>query len=301
MSISTTNSMNHDVTTRQTVATRWGDIGYLDAGRGPVALFVHGVFLNADLWGQQLAGLADIRRCVAVDLLAHGGSACPEPGTLTMALQAEMIVDFLDALGLETVDLVGNDSGGAIAQLVAVQVPDRIRTLTLTNCDTHDNWPPEAFAPIRELATTGVLADALQALALDPATARATLASGFEDPNALGDDVVAGFFAPFAASAAKAEAVQHFVATMDNSVTVAIRDALAALPAPTLIVWGTADDFFDVAWARWLADTIAATVRVVEFDGGKLFFPAERHAAFNAELRRLFVETAPAVRAPEAS
>jgi pimeloyl-ACP methyl ester carboxylesterase len=77
---------------------------------------------------------------------------------------------------------------------------------------------------------------------------------------------------------------------MDNRVTVAIRDDLARFDAPTLIVWGTADDFFDIAWARWLADTIPGTVRCVELPGAKLFFPAERADEFNAELRRFWTE-----------
>jgi pimeloyl-ACP methyl ester carboxylesterase len=277
--------------TRRTVPTPFGEIAYLDSGDGPAALFVHGVFLSADLWRHQLEGLADMRRCLAVDLLAHGASACPEPGRLTMALQAQMIVAFLDALGLDSVDLVGNDSGGAIAQLVAVSVPTRVRTLTLTNCDTHDNWPPEAFRPIHDMATAGALAGALAALASDPATARAALASGFENPDTLSDETIAGFFAPFAVPAV-AEAVQGYVAAMDNAVTVAIRDDLARVDAPTLIVWGTADEFFDLSWAHWLAATIAGTVRCVELEGAKLFFPAERPEVFNAELRTLWTGAA---------
>jgi pimeloyl-ACP methyl ester carboxylesterase len=293
--------MNDGMTGRRTAPTGVGDVAYLDVGEGPAALFIHGVFLNADLWRAQLEGLADIRRCLAVDLLAHGHSASPAPGELTIALQVEMIIEFLDVLGLDSVDLVGNDSGGAIAQLVAVSVPERIRTLTLTNCDTHDNWPPEAFRPIHDMATEGVLAGALAALAADPATARAALASSLEDPDVLSDEMIAGFFGPFAASSDRAEAVQGYVAAMDNSVTVAVRDDLARFEAPTLIVWGTADDFFDVAWARWLATTIPGTVRLVELEGAKLFFPVERAPVFNAELRRLWTDNDPAPTRPAAS
>jgi len=275
------------MTRRRTVATRFGDVAFLEAGEGPAAVFLHGVFLNADLWSHQLDGLADVRRCLAVDLLAHGESACPAPGELTMTVQADMVVEFVDALGLESVDLVGNDSGGAIAQLVAARVPQRIRTLTLTNCDTHDNWPPVAFRPIYDLATEGLLADALGALARDTVTARASLASGFEHAEVLSDETIASFFGPFV-SPSRAEAVQGYVAAMDNSVTVAVHDDLARFAAPTLIVWGTADEFFDVTWARWLATTIPGTVRCVELEGAKLFFPAERPEALNAELRDLW-------------
>jgi pimeloyl-ACP methyl ester carboxylesterase len=273
------------------ISTRCGDVAYLEEGTGPAALFIHGVFLNADLWRHQIGDLADIRRCLAVDLLAHGESSCPAPADVTMDLQAQMIVGFLDAMGLDDVDLVGNDSGGAIAQLVAARQPERVRSLTLTNCDTHDNWPPVAFAPIRQLAIDGVLAAGLAALASDPTTARASLASSFEHPEALADETLTGFFRPFAASPVKADAVQAFVAGMDNSITVAIRDDLARFGAPTLIVWGTADDFFDVKWATWLAGTIPGTVRCVEIDGAKLFFPLERPEEFNRELRALWSTT----------
>jgi pimeloyl-ACP methyl ester carboxylesterase len=278
--------------TRKTVETRFGDIAYLETGGDldPTALFIHGVFLNADLWRGQIDGLADVRRCLALDLLAHGESATPASGTLTVSLQAEMVLAFLDAMGLDDVDLVGNDSGGAIAQLVVAQAPDRARSLTLTNCDTHDNWPPAAFAPIHDLARAGTLAAALGALITDPATARGIMASSFEHPDSLSDEVLSGFFAPFAQDE-KAQAVQEYVAGMDNAVTVDIRDDLAQFRSPTLIVWGTADEFFDVAWARWLAATIPGTVRSVELAGAKLFFPLERPEEFNRELRSLWAES----------
>jgi pimeloyl-ACP methyl ester carboxylesterase len=276
---------------RKTVATRFGDIAYLEAGQGPAAVFVHGVFLSADLWRRQLDGLAGLRRCLAIDLLAHGESPCPSTSALTMEIQAEMIVEFFDALDLDSVDLVGNDSGGAIAQLAVAHAPGRVRTLTLTNCDTHDNWPPAAFAPICDMAREGKLADALRLLASDPVAARASLASGLERPDDLSDETVMGFFGPFAASDAKAEVIQSFVAGMDSRVTVAIREDLAQFRSPTLIVWGAADEFFGVAWAKWLAATIPGSVRCVEIEGAKLFFPMERHSTFNRELRALWSET----------
>jgi pimeloyl-ACP methyl ester carboxylesterase len=63
---------NKPLPSRRSVATPSGRISYLEQGTGPTALFVHGVLLNGHLWRHQLAELSDIRRCVAVDLLAHG-------------------------------------------------------------------------------------------------------------------------------------------------------------------------------------------------------------------------------------
>src|SRR5580658_5798477 len=160
MSISETKSLP-----RQVIETSVGPIAYAEAGRGPMALFIHGVFLNADLWHRQLAELGDLRRCVAVDLLAHGGSCLAAAGPLSVEVQAEMILAFLDALGVREFDLVANDTGGAVAQLVATTVEPRLRTLTLTNCDTSDNLPPAAFLPVVGLARRGEMAPRLPIIA----------------------------------------------------------------------------------------------------------------------------------------
>ena len=286
MSISKTNSRpeSSSIQDREIVSTAYGDIACRVTGSGPVALFIHGVFLSADLWAGQLDALGDLRRCVAVDLLGHGASVCPPLSGMTLPAQADMILAVLDALGADQADLVGNDSGGAVAQLVAARAPHRIRSLTLTNCDTDENLPPAAFAPIVDMARAGVLAPGLPVIAADPAAGRDALASGLERPDALPDEVISGFLAPFA-DPARARAVQAMVASMDPAVTVAIRADLARLHAPTLIVWGTADEFFGVDWAHWLAETIPGPTQLRLVEGAKLFHPLERPAELTRALR----------------
>jgi pimeloyl-ACP methyl ester carboxylesterase len=282
--------MTAQMTAQMTAETRLGKIAYHEAGSGPAAIFIHGLFLNGGLWRYQLDALSGMRRCLAVDLLAHGTSSVPADGHLTIGLQAEMVIEFIDALKLDAVDLVGNDTGGAIAQLIATRIPERIRTLTLTNCDTHDNWPPATFAPIHEMAEQGALTGALGMLASDPAAARATLTTSFEHPDRLSDDTIRGFFGPFS-QPSRAAAIQDYVRGMDHTVTVAIRDNLARLLVPTLVVWGADDAFFDVSWASWLATTIPGTVRRVEVPGARLFHPFERPEVLNGELRELWANS----------
>ena len=142
---------------RRNIEIPSGRISYLEDGSGPVALFVHGVLLNSYLWRHQLDGLSDIRRCIAVDLLAHGDTEIIESQDVSVTANAKMLREFLDALKIDQVDLVGNDSGGGIAQIFAALNPERVRTMTLTNCDTHDNWPPEAFKPFLTMAAGGGL------------------------------------------------------------------------------------------------------------------------------------------------
>src|SRR3982074_1101325 len=141
--------------TTETIETSSGRIAYVEAGSGPVALFVHGVLLNKHLWRHQLTDLSDIRRCIAVDLLAHGDTEIAPDQDVSVTANAKMLKEVLDALKIDQVDLIGNDSGGGIAQIFAALNPEWVRTLTLTNCDAHDNWPPEAFKPFVEMVAAG--------------------------------------------------------------------------------------------------------------------------------------------------
>jgi pimeloyl-ACP methyl ester carboxylesterase len=272
----------------------FGEVAYGESGTGPASLFIHGVFLNADLWRHQVEALSDLRHCIAVDLLAHGESALPT-GHLTIGVQAAMIVEFLDAMGIEEVDLVGNDTGGAVAQMIAASHPDRVRSMTLTNSDVHDNFPPEAFVPIQELARQGGLVEALGALAADPESIRAALGTGMEHPESIPDDTLLGFFAGFA-SVERATALQDYIAGMEPSEMIAVRDGLARFTKPTAVVWATDDVFFPVAWAEWLETTIPGVVRSVRVEGARLFFPLERPDDLTRELRQFWGPSTASVR-----
>src|ERR1700682_3921411 len=125
-------------TMTHSVETPSGRISYASAGSGPVALFVHGVVLNKHLWRHQLEGLSDIRRCIAVDLLAHGDTEISPDQDVSVTANANMLRELLDVLGIGKVDIIGNDSGGGISQIFAALYPERVRTMTLTNTDTHD-------------------------------------------------------------------------------------------------------------------------------------------------------------------
>jgi pimeloyl-ACP methyl ester carboxylesterase len=99
------------------VDTPSGSVSYVERGSGPVALFVHGVLLNGYLWRHQLAQLGDLRRCIAVDLMAHGSTEISATQDVSATANAHMLAQFLDALKIDQVDLVGNDSGGGICQI----------------------------------------------------------------------------------------------------------------------------------------------------------------------------------------
>ena len=269
---------------RKTVVTPSGLIAYQEKGTGPAALFVHGVFLNGDLWSGVTEIGSSVRRCLSPDLLCHGHTQERADADVSLAGQAQMLREFVDSLELERVDLIANDTGGAIAQIFAARNPQRIRSLALTNCDTHDGWPPEAFMPVVAQARSGQLPGLLRMLAADPKLARQAFAIGFENPEVLTDDAVHAFFDPLISSPERIAQIERFFHAFDCAQTVEIEPLLKKLEAPTLIVWGTGDAFFDVRWAYWLRDTIPGTRRLVELIGARLFFPFERAEQLSGEL-----------------
>jgi pimeloyl-ACP methyl ester carboxylesterase len=286
-------STSNSSSTKHSVQTPSGRISYTEQGSGPVALFVHGVLLNGYLWRHQQTGLSDVRRTIAIDLLGHGDTEIAPDQDVSVTANATMLNEFIEALGIEKVDVVGNDSGGGISQIFSALFPERVRSLTLTNCDTHDNWPPEAFKPFVAMVKAGGLRGTLEAMLSNKAVYRSPDALGpaYEHPEKVTDEAIETYLQPFIATEQRTRDLERFVNAFDNKHTVAIQPKLKTLKSPTLVVWGTDDIYFDVKWSRWLADTIPGTLRRVEFQGARIFFPEERSEDFNRELRDFWKET----------
>jgi pimeloyl-ACP methyl ester carboxylesterase len=206
-----------------------------------------------------------------------------------------MLTQLLDALAIEQVDLVGNDSGGAIAQIVATNAPDRIRSLTLTNCDTIGNWPPPAFMPLLTLAKDGKLGQTFAAVLANSALAQspAGLGVAFEFPERLTDERLHVYLGPLTATAARQRRVGDYVAAIEQGPPASLLPGLRALEKPTLIAWADGDVFFPTRWSDWLARTIPGTRRVEVLKGARLFFPEERPDVFCALLREHWTMSQP--------
>ncbi|WP_190812628.1 alpha/beta fold hydrolase [Saccharopolyspora pogona] len=276
---------------RHTVSTSSGDVSYFDMGQGPAALFVHGVGTNAALWRHVIEACAGRRRCIALDLPLHGRSAAREDQDLTLGGLASVLGRFCDALELDTVDLVANDTGGAIAQVFAVREPGRLRTLALTNCDTHDNLPPEAFRPVVELAGAGQLAQLGIELAGNVELIRGSaFGQGYEHPERVDDEVLHGYVRPVLGTLEAGREFERLLVSLTAADLMAIEPGLTELTVPTLVVWGTGDQNFALRWAYWLRDTIPGATEVVEVQGGKLFFPEERPRDLVPHLLRFWDE-----------
>jgi pimeloyl-ACP methyl ester carboxylesterase len=281
-------NLNELETHRRTAPTELGEISYLDIGQGPVALFVHGVFTNAVLWRNVLGAVGSLRRCIAVDLPAHGNTRTTQTWDLSLNGLANSLRALCDAIDVDRIDLVANDTGGAVAQIFAATYPQRLRSFTLTNCDTQGNIPPPGFAPVVDLARQGEFAQTVKTLAtdLDLARSDAAFGSGYERPQDLPDEVLHAYLAPLAETDQRARELERCVAQIEPGPLLAVEPQLKELDTPTLLVWGSGDPFFTLAEAEWLRDTIPGVTELVEIEGGKLFFPDERAAELVPHLLR---------------
>lgn len=277
---------------RTSVSVSTGTASVAEFGVGPAALFIHGVFMNGLLWRNVIEQVQDIRHCVAVDLPAHGHTVAAADQDLSLVGLADWVYEVCSRQRYGAVDIVANDTGGAIAQVLAARHPEVVRTLTLTNCDAHDNLPPAAFKGTADLAGTGALAAGVAAMVADRELMKsdAGMGIGYEWPEQVPDEIALAYLAPLVANDSRGQQFERYITSLDTADLLAVEDTLRQLQAPALIVWGTGDQFFEVDWAYYLRDLLPGTKRVVELEGAKLFFPDERASELAPELRRFWDE-----------
>ena len=156
---------------RKFVQTAFGRIAYVERGSGPVALFAHAFPLCGYQWRYALDELSSMRTCVAPDLMGVGYSEIPAPQDISFESQARMLSAFLDARSIRQVDLIGNDTGGGVSQIFLSLYPERVRSLTLTNCEVHDLWPNAMLQQFYSALKAGVVGEMLKNITRDPSSA----------------------------------------------------------------------------------------------------------------------------------
>jgi len=273
---------------RSQVDTRSGPASYVDTGGpGRPVLFVHGIGSSSYLWRNVIGELEGQRRCVAFDLPSHGSTPAAADQDFSLPGLARFVAGCCDALELTGIDLVANDTGGAVSQVFAAGHAERLHTLTLTNCEAHDNMPPRLLLPAVLLARLGLYAPLSRRLARDiPRTGRRMFRGVYQDAANMPEDIVRAWMEAQIGTREAARRSQRLLTSLHARDLLAAEPGLRRLQVPTLIVWGTGDRFFHRKWAYWLRDAIPGATEVVELDGARLFFPDERSAEFTAALRR---------------
>ena len=277
---------------RRFLVTRFGRIAYVEQGTGPVALFLHGFPLNSFQWRGALERLSPWRRCIAPDFLGLGYTEVATGEDVSPDAQVAMLITFLDMLKIDQVDLVANDSGGAVAQLLITRHPQRVRTLLLTNCDSEIDCPPAALKPVIDMAHQGVFADRwLAAWVADKTLARSATGLGgqcFANPNNPSDEAIDCYLKPLVATQRRKDLVHAYALALERNVLEGVADKLRASRIPTRILWGSDDTIFAPAGGRYLAGLLGNSQGLQMVAGSKLFWPEERPDLIASEARKLW-------------
>jgi pimeloyl-ACP methyl ester carboxylesterase len=258
-----------------------GTVEYFRRGSGRPLIFAHGWLANANLWRHVVDRLADRFDCITLDL-PFGAHRVGLEGDadLSAAGCGALIADVLDALGLQNVTLVGNDSGGAYSQIALAAGVDGVERLVLTSCETpFDEFPPEPFdglpAAARDPETLGQLLSALE----DPEVRKLPVAFGLLVKRPLEQDASDSYALPCVRDAA---ILGDTAKVMAGASTEAVHRAGATLieswRKPALLIWSSEDPVFPLEHARRYAEVLP-NAELVEIDDSYSFTPEDQPAA----------------------
>ena len=276
---------------RKFVALPIGHIAYVERGSGPAAIFLHGYPLNGFQWRGPMGRLSAYRRCVTPDLMGLGYSEISAGTSLSPIAQSDMIIAFMDRLGIAEADFVTNDSATGIVQLIAANYPERVRSLLLTSGDVDTNSPPELLMPFIEKCRNGEADAWFLRHYTDRNWARTGdgLATTFSHPEqALSDENIEVYFGPLVATVERLAQARRYGTDMLPNPLPAIAPKLRAFTRPVRMVWARNLDLFPDDGAVWLNNTFPASRGIRFVEDAKLFFPEEYPDLIAEEARRLW-------------
>lgn len=259
---------------RHEIALPSGTIRYREAGEGKPIVFVHGYLVDGRLWDGVVDALSDRFRCIAPDWPIGAQQVAMSPDAdLSPYGIAATIAAFLEALELDEVTIVGNDSGGAMSQVLVTRHPERIARLVLTNCDTHENFPPGPFKAMPPIATLPGGMAVLAAPFRIGAVARAAFKPFSKNP--IPAALVASWLEPGLHDPGVKHDLKKVTAGMNKRYTLEAAEKLRGWALPLLLAWAPDDRFFPLKYAQRLAaDTPQA--RIVEIPDSATFVPLDQ-------------------------
>jgi pimeloyl-ACP methyl ester carboxylesterase len=268
-----------------------GTIRYRESGDGPPIVFLHGLLVDGRLWRKVTPQLEDSFRCFVPDLPLGSHTVPMHPDAdLSPPGLARLVAEFIEALGLEQITLVANDTGGAIAQITAANHPQRIGRLALTNCDAFENFLPPAFRPLQWTARVpGMLTAVMQGMRFAPMRRL---------PNAYGRLIKRDFAGaptrewvePFLTDGAIRRDTVKVLKGIAPKHTLEAADKLRTFDRPVILAWGVDDRFFKLSYAERLAETIPGA-RLEKIEDSYTFVPEDQPEQLAELIARFARET----------
>jgi 2-hydroxymuconate-semialdehyde hydrolase len=221
-------------------------IAYLEQGEGAPVLLLHGIPTSSLLWRNVIPHLARSRRVIAPDLLNYGKSDKPLGANVSIEAQSRMLLGFMDALGVHRADVVAHDIGGGIAQLLAVNHPERVDRLVLADAVCFDSWPIPAFKPLQEPH-----AEQEMSVGKFEQMLREFLPKGVHNKDVATPELADMIVEPWRGENGK-RAFFRNLRRLNPEYTLAIAQELKHLPHETLVLWGRHDPFQKPEYAEKL-------------------------------------------------
>jgi pimeloyl-ACP methyl ester carboxylesterase len=266
-----------------------GRIRYREAGEGKPVVFVHGYLVDGRLWDGVVDSLSGRFRCLAPDwpLAAHQVAMNPD-ADLTPYGIAATIASFLDALDLDDVTLVGNDSGGAMSQVLVTRHPERIGRLVLTNGDTHENFPPSLFKALPPLAK---LPGGMKCI-VDPLRIGVFARMAFRPlvKTPIQADLITSWLEPSINDLDIRRDARKVTVGMNKRYTLEAAEKLSEFKAPALLAWAPEDRIFPLKYAQRLAAE-TPDARIVEIPDSRAFVPLDQPQRLADEITDFVVAT----------
>jgi pimeloyl-ACP methyl ester carboxylesterase len=269
-----------------------GTIDYTDTGGdGPVLVLLHGLMMDASLWDGVISGLAAEYRCVAPTLpLGAHRVAMRADADLSLPGIARLVAEFCDRLDLREVTLVGNDTGGALVQLLMASPsppsPDWVARVVLASCDAFDNFPPGLTG--KTLVASGRLSPGtfglfMQQMRLRPVR-RLPIAFGWLTKR--GDAFVSRWMRPVLTQAGIRRDTVRVLRSVaaDRGLLVATADRLPEFKHPALVVWASEDRVMPPSHGARLAGLLPEG-RLVEVADSYTLIPLDQPARFAQIIR----------------
>jgi pimeloyl-ACP methyl ester carboxylesterase len=267
---------------RKEIELHAGRIRYREAGEGKPVVFVHGFLVDGRLWDGVVDRLSDRCRCIAPDwpIAAHQVAMNPDADLSPPGIAA-LIANFLEALELEDVTIVGNDSGGAMSQVLVTRHPERIGRLVLTNCDTHDNFPPGIFKAMPPLAKLPGGMTVLSAPFRIGALARTAFKPFARTP--IPADLVASWMRPSLSDPGVKRDATKVTVGMNKRYTLEAAERLSESELPLLLTWAPGDKFFPISYAERL-EKETPNARLVRIPDASTFVALDQPARLADEI-----------------
>ena len=253
-----------------------GIVRYRELGTGEPIVLIHGLLVNSLLWAEVAEALADDFRVIVPDLPLGSHTQPLSPGAdLTPPGLAKLIADFLAALDLNNVTLVGNDTGGALCQLVAVHHGERVGQLVLTPCDCYESFPPPAFAPLMALGRVPGALRTIGNLMRPRFAQRLPIAYGWLSKKPIDDEMMRSFLRPIQTDRRIRDELAAVLRGVDKRHTLEAAKHFGTFERPVLIAWASEDRFFKLSSAERLARDFP-NARLEQIDDSLTFVPIDQ-------------------------